>query len=404
MKTIKYSIILIGMISVAAFAGCKEKVLDEHGHAAEIHAEGESEGEELPEDIVELRDDQKKLANIEIGSIELRSLSGTLKVSGTVGVAPQNLATVCMPMGGFIKSTTLIPGNTVNKGQTLAILENQEFVDIQQNYLESKNKFEYAEAEFNRHTELYKDEVYSKNNLQQVTANYKSLKAQVKALEQKLLLIGVNPSTLKEDDINSAIALISPISGYVKAVNVNIGKFVAPSDVLFEIVNSDKLFLELTLFEKDANKVSIGQKIRFFINNETEQHEAIIYQTGKSINSDKTYKVYASVPDPCKNTLPGMYVNAIIEASSNKVTSVPTESVVSFDDKDYIFIFNKDKEENGKPFTEYRMIEVHKGVSDGGYTEIILPKDFDSKTVKVVVKGAYNLLSAKKNAGEMSCG
>ncbi|MBK9391895.1 MAG: HlyD family secretion protein [Bacteroidetes bacterium] len=54
------------------------------------------------------------------------------------------------------------------------------------------------------------------------------------------------------------------------------------TDVLFEVINSDKLFLELTLFEKDADKVSTGQKVKFFINNETEVHEAIISQTGKS--------------------------------------------------------------------------------------------------------------------------
>src|ERR1035437_5045399 len=187
------------------------------------------EVEVLPEDIVELRGDQIKLANIETGAIELRSLSGTLKVSGTVGVAPQNLATVCMPMGGFIKNTSLMPGNSVSKGQILAILENQEFIDIQQAYLEAKNKLEYAEAEFKRHTELYKDDVYSQKNVQQVTSDYKSLKAQVKALEQKLALIGINPANLNEDNISSSVALLSPISGYIKTVNVNIGKFVAPS-------------------------------------------------------------------------------------------------------------------------------------------------------------------------------
>ncbi len=361
------------------------------------------ETEVIPEDIVEMRSDQIKLANIETGAIENRSLSGTLKVSGMVTVAPQNLATVCMPMGGFVKSTNLMPGNAVSKGQTLAILENQEFVDIQQNYLEAKNKLEYAEAEYKRHTELYKDDVYSQKNVQQVTSDYKSLKAQVKALEQKLALIGINPASLHEDGISRSVTLVSPIAGYIKTVNVNIGKFVAPSDVLFEIVNSNKLFLELTLFEKDADKVSTGQKIRFFINNETEQHEAIIYQTGKSINADKTYNVYASVPNACKNVLPGMYVNAIIEATSNKVPALPSDAVVSFDDKDYIFVFDKNKEEGGKPFTEYRMIEVHKGVTEDGYTEVRLPKGFEVKTAKVVTKGAYNLLSAKKNAGEMSC-
>lgn len=361
------------------------------------------EVEVIPDSIVELRDDQVKLSGIETGAIDMRSLSGTLKVSGLVAVAPQNLATVSAPLGGFVKSASLMPGSNVTKGQTLAILENQEFIDIQQNYLETKNKLEYAEAEYKRHSELYKDDVYSQKNLQQVTSEYKSLKTQLRALEQKLALVGINPSNLTDDNISRSIPVVSPISGYVKTVNVNIGKFVSPSDVLFEIVNSDNLFLELTLFEKDADKASAGQKIRFFINNESEQHDAVIYQTGKSISDDKTYKVYATVSGKCKNVLPGMYVNAEIEASSNQVTAVPNESVVSFDEKDYIFVFDKNKVEDGKPFTEYRMIQVQKGVSDKGFTEIVLPAGFDFKTAKVVVKGAYNLLSAKKNAGEMAC-
>ncbi|MFZ4455805.1 MAG: efflux RND transporter periplasmic adaptor subunit [Bacteroidales bacterium] len=364
----------------------------------------EKEEENLPENIVELRADQIKLANIELGSFEMRSMSGSLKVNGTVTVSPQDMATVCVPMGGFVKSIQLTPGTAVRKGQVLAILTNQEFVDIQQNYLEVKNKLEYAQAEYRRHNELYKEDVYSQKNLQQVTSEYKNLKANLKALEQKLSLVGINPKHLTEENINSSVSVVSPISGCVKAVNISIGKYVSSSDVLFEIVNSDQLLLNLTLFEKDADKVSIGQKIRFYINNETEQHDATIYQTAKSINSDKTYNVYAKVNGICKNTLPGMYVNAIIETSGNNTTAVPSEAVVRFDDKEYIFVFEKNKTEGGKPFTEYRMVEVAKGVTENGYTAITLPGSMNLKTSKVVVKGAYQLLSAKKNAGEMSCG
>lgn len=359
--------------------------------------------EVIPEDIVELRADQIKLANIQIGAIEMRSLSGSLKVNGIVNASPQNLATICAPMSGFVKSTSLMPGNPVSKGQVLVVIENQEFVDIQQNFLEAKNKLEFAEAEYKRHTELYKDDVYSQQNVQQVTADYKNLKAQVNALKQKLILISINPDNLLEDNISRSISLVSPITGYIDAVNVNLGKYVTPTDVMFKIVNNDKLYLELTLFEKDANKVAREQKIRFFINNESEQHEAVITQTGQSINADKTYKVFASVSGICKNVLPGMYVSAIIETSGNQVTALPSEAVVSFDDKDYIFIFDKNKEEGGKPFTEYKIVEVKKGVTDGGYTEIILPEGFNISTAKVVTKGAYTLLSAKKNAGEMAC-
>jgi len=358
--------------------------------------------EVLPENIVELREDQIKLAGIELGAVELHSLGNILKVNGLVSVAPQNMATVCMPLGGFIKNTTLLPGNVVTKGQTLAVIENQDFVDIQQSYLEAKNKLIFAEADYNRHNDLYKNDVYSEQNVQQVTVEYKNLKAMVKSLEQKLLLIGINPGQLKEDNISSSVNLVSPITGFLKAVNVNMGKYVSPTDVLFEIVNSDKLFLELTLFEKDAAKVNSGQKVKFFINNETEEHEALITQTGKSVSNDRTFRVYASVNSSCKNLLPGMYVQALIEQSDNKVSALPSDAIVSFDDKDYIFVYEKEKVEAGLPFTEYKMIEIKKGTTGSGFTEINLPEGLNG-TSRVVIKGAYSLLSAKKNAGEMAC-
>ncbi len=359
--------------------------------------------EVLPEDIVELRADQIKLANIELGAVEMHALGNILKVNGTVSVAPQNQATVSMPLGGFIRNTTLFPGNAVSKGQTLAVIENQDFVDIQQNYLEAKNKLLFAEAEYTRHTDLFKNDVYSEQNLQQVTMEYKNLKAAVKSLEQKLMLIGIEPDQLNEDRISSTVNLVSPINGFLKSVNVNIGKYVSPTDVLFEIVNNDKLFLELILFEKDADKVASGQKIKFFINNETEEHEAVITQTGRAVNNDKTFKVYGTVISSCKNILPGMYVNAYIDESENRVTALPSDAIVSFDDKDYIFAFEKEKLEDGKPFTEYRMIEVRKGVSTPEYTEIIVPEGFNISTARIVTRGAYSILSAKKNAGEMAC-
>lgn len=415
MKTIKYSIILLVMISIATFTGCNEKKLDEHGHEAGTHAESsekehkegeaeEGEHEELPDDIVELNAEQIKLAGVQLGKVEMRQVSGVIKANGIVTTAPQNSASVSVPLGGFVKSSNLLPGSAVKKGQTLAIIENTEFVDLQQNYLDIKNKYAFAEAEFKRHTELYKDDVYSEKNLQQTTSEYRSLKAQLKGIGQKLQVIGINPSTLTEENISATIALVSPISGYVKTANISMGKYVSPTDVLFEISGTDNLLLELSLFEKDANNISIGQFAHFSITNDAHEHKAVIYQVGKSINADKTYKVYATVQQPCSNVMPGMYVLAHIDKTNKQVTAVPANAVVSFDNKYYIFAFEKEKEEGGKPFTEYRFIEVIKGDTNDGFTEVLLPSGFNIQNTKIVTKGAYKLLSAKKNAGEMTCG
>lgn len=393
MKTtwIKFSMLLI--IPALALLSCNK---------ATSTAENETE-EVLPEDIVELRADQIKVAGIEFGSITTRKMGEQFRVNGVVSVSPQNLATVCMPMGGFIKNTSLLPGNYVSKGENLATIENQEFIDIQQNYLEAKNRLAYAKAEYDRHTDLYKNDVYSEKNLQQVEVEYRNLSAEVRSLEQKLVMIGIDPARLNEQNISSSVILRSPINGYLKAVNINIGKYVSPTDVLFEIVNNDKLFLELTLFEKDAEKAVKGETVRFFINNGTEEHEAVITQAAKAVTDDKTIKVFATVTCECTNLLPGMYVSAIIEEPGQETSALPSDAVVSFDDKDYIFVFDREKEEAGNPFTEYKMVEVKKGLTSSGFTGIVLPEGFDARSARIVVKGAYNLLSAKKNAGEMAC-
>jgi len=393
MKTIHRNILII-FTGALVFISCSSKPKDAV----------KQDGETLPDSIVELSADQFKVAGVEFGAVVPKNLSTTLKVNGLITVSPKDFASVCAPLGGFVKNTEFVQGSPVKIGQTLAIMENPSFIELQQNWLESKSRLEYAEGEYKRHKELFEDDVYSAKNLQEVTANYKSLKAQVNAIGQKLSLIGINANQLKDDNISSTVSVNSPISGYVKAVNVNIGKFVGPEEVMFEIVNTANLTIELTLFEKDINKVAIGQKLSFTLSNEgLIRYTAIITQVGKSIADDRTVKVYARVSEPTDRILPGMFVNALIETAASPVAALPSDAIVQFDEKDYIFVYSKEKKEKGKPFTEFRIVEVKKGVSDNGFTEIILPEGFDMKTMKVVIKGAYNLMAAKKNAGDMAC-
>jgi len=373
--------------------GCKNKTED----AAEEH-------EVLGENVVEMNDDQYKMAGIELDTICHKVLSNTIKVNGLVNVSPQNLATITAKLGGTVKSTTLVQGSPVAKGQVIAVMENFEFIELQQNYLESKNLLELAEADYNRQKELFKENVNSEKTYQQAFSDYKNLKSKVFAYEQKLTMLGIDVRNLQEDKISSAVSIISPISGYVKTANVNIGKYMKPEDVMFEIVNNQNLTLELTLFEKDINQVSIGQKIQFTSpNTPNDVQYAKIYQVGKSIGDDKTVKIYATVDNQDKNLLPGMYINAFIETDNNATTALPSESVLTFDDKNYIFIYEGSKKEKGKNMTLFKMIEVQKGVTNNNFTEVILPEGFDIINSKVVFKGAYNLLSALKNAGDMAC-
>jgi membrane fusion protein, heavy metal efflux system len=367
-------------------------------------AEESSKHEVLPPNTVEMNDAQYKAAGIELGGVEQKVLNTQLRVNGIVSVTPQNLVSISAIMGGYIKSTALVQGSPVSKGQVIVVIENPEFIELQQNYLESKSKLEYAETEYNRQKDLNKENVNSAKTYQMATAEFKGLQSKVFALEQKLKMIGIDAKRLEVDKITSSIPVLSPISGYVKVVNVNVGKFVNPTDVIVEIVNTQNMTLELTVFEKDIDQVSIGQKISFILPDKPENKlSAVIYQVGKALNEDKTIKVYATIEKENRNLLPGMYVNATIDTKNDSVTVLPNEAVLSFEDKNYIFIFSEKKKEGDKFVTLFKIIEVNKGVSENGFTEVIFPKNFVAEPNKIVIKGAYNLLSALKNAGDMAC-
>lgn len=383
-------------LSALLFMGCGNKT-----NTADKEA---GEHEVLPANTVEMNDDQIRAAGIETGLVEYKTMTNVIKVNGIINVPPQNLVSVSASLGGYVKSTSLMQGSSVKKGQVLAVIENTEFIELQQNYLESKASLEYAEADYNRQKDLYKENVSSAKNYQLALSEYKSLKTKVYAYGQKLSLIGIVAKDLTEEKIAGSISVIAPISGYVKTVNVNIGKYVNPTDVMFEIVNNRKLTLELTLFEKDIDSVVAGQKIRFSLPGKAvAEQTAVIYQVGKTVGDDKTIKVYASVDNEDKSLLPGMYVNALIETGNDSLTALPDEAVLTFDDKNYIFTFYERKKEGDKEVTLYELVEVTKGVSTGGYTSVALPKKFDAVKTKIVIKGAYNLLSAMKNAGDMAC-
>ncbi len=393
MKKTKKVSIGIYLMGVMIIFGCGNK-----------KAVTESQHEELPANVVEMNEAQYKAAGIELGGLEDKLMSNELRVNGLVNVSPQNLVSISAIMGGYVKSTSLVQGSLVAKGQVLAIMENTAFIELQQNYLESKAKLEYAENEYNRQKDLNKENVNSAKTLQQATAEFKSLQSMVYALQQKLKLIGIDPGKLRYDNISSAVNIVSPIAGYVKTVNVNIGKYINPTDVMFEIVNTQNLTLELGVFEKDIEKVSIGQRLSFTQPNALDKmYDATISQVGKAINQDKTIKVSAAINSDTKSLLPGMFINAIIKIQNDTLPTLPDEAILSFEDKNFIFVFTEKKKEGDKMVNLFQMIEIKKGVSNNGFTHVVLPKSFDIKSKHIVIKGAYSLLSALKNAGDMAC-
>lgn len=334
-----------------------------------------------------------QLASIKVatGSFEKRQVASILKATGIIEVPPQNIVSVSVPMGGYLRSTKLLPGMQLKKGELIAVLEGQEYIQLQEDYLVTKARLEVAEAEYQRQHELNQSKASSDKVLEQAKGGFLSLKVALSALGQKLMLININPETLNEINLSNHINLYAPFDGFVSKVNVNIGKFITPSDVMFELINPDDIHLNLKVFEKDLIRLSIGQKLVAYTNgNPNNRHACEIILISRDISADRTAEVHSHFEDYDKNLLPGMYMNAEIEVNGNEVLAIAEKAIVHFEGMDYLFVANVDG--------TFEMKEVVVGEIENGWAEIRNSSAFGED--KIVTDGAYQLLMSLKNKSE----
>lgn len=341
--------------------------------------------------VANLTEKQVQSIGITTGTLEQKSFSTILKVSGKIDVPPQNLVSVSVPLGGYLKSTHLIPGMFVRKGESIAIIEDQQYIQLQQDFLTTQSKISFLENEFQRQKELNQSKASSDKVFQQAEMELKTQRILVKSLAEKLKLAGINPEKLNENTISKSINIYSPINGYVSKVNVNIGKYISNTEVMFELVNTSDIHLALTIFEKDLDKLNIGQKVVTFTNTHPDKkYAAEIILIGKNLNEERSTDVHCHFESYDKTLIPGTYMNAEIAVTNAKSYVLPEDAIVRFENKHYVFV--------KKSATQFEMVEVQIGNTEKGLTEIIKTENLNNQTF--VIKGAYTLLMSLKNKSE----
>jgi cobalt-zinc-cadmium efflux system membrane fusion protein len=319
-----------------------------------------------------------------------RNISSLLKVNGKIEVPPQNVVSVCVPIGGYLRSTQLLPGLKVKKGEVIAVIEDQQYVQLQQDYLTARLNLAFDEKEFQRQKELNLSKASSDKTFQQSEANYLSQKVKLKALGEKLKLIGINPDKLDENNMSKSINIYSPIDGFVSKVRVNVGKYVNPTDEVFELVNPEDIHLNLIVYEKDVDKLYIGQKLVAYNNYSDKKYNCEIILISQNVSADRSVEVHCHFDNYDKSLIPGMFMNAEITLTSHNALSVPEEAVLNFGGKENVII------DRGGNTYEIKAIEA--GNHENGFVEI--KSGLPSEDLKIVSRGAYSILSALKNKEE----
>lgn len=381
MKNITRSYLIV--ISLLLFAACSSK---NDTATSDNVTNNKSAGE-----VYELSTTQFNSSDMKLGKLEMKEFFDVVKANGMFVVPPQNNASISSYFGGSVKDIELIPGQRVKKGQVLFTLENPEYVQLQQDFLESQGQLTYLKSDYERQKNLAQDNVTSQKNYLKSESDYTVTRVKYESLRKKLELLNINPNMLTIDNIRTSVNVIAPINGYVTEVNISRGSFLNPSDVAMVIVDADHLQLKMNIFEKDLAKVKVGQTIHFRIQDDhSKDYEGVVYMVNKTVDAEKrTIGVHGHLKDEklTNRFNPGVYLEAEIYTTSDSRSSLPQEALVEVDDKYYVLVLDKSSNE----IYSFIKKEVNVGVSNNDNIEILNAHDFNEDT-EFLVKGAFNII------------
>lgn len=381
----------------AVVSATSEGIAQMQGHD---HSAGDGHGHEVASalhyDPVELTAEQYANGKFALGKVAPWQSGAKVRANGVVEVPPENLAMVSPLWGGFVREMTLLQGHKVAKGQTLFTLENPEFVEMQQQFLEAKGSLAYLKADYEIQQQLAGEKIAAQKTYLKAESDYRNTVARYEALKKKLSMMGISPDAVSPENLRSTIAIPSPISGYVTEIHATRGQYLHPSDVAIGIANTDHIHLELGVYEKDVPKLREKQVIQFHLPDDPgHKYEAFIHLIGKTVEPEKrTVNVHGHLKDEGQSPLftPGMYVEAeILTGADENVSStrvgLPESAVVKLEDGYAVLV--KKASAAGKYI--FQPVEVKVGATVGGQIEILNPKALD-KDAEILTQGGFALM------------
>jgi cobalt-zinc-cadmium efflux system membrane fusion protein len=365
--------ILSSAVVFLAF-GCGEPGQDQENNA----------GEESH--IIRITKQQFASEDMETGRPELHFFADEVRCNGRIAAMANGAARVSAPLAGFVKEITCSAGDRVTKGETLCRISGSELTMLQQEFAITSIRLSRLKSEYERSRALYNEKIGAEKDFLAAESEYKTVKIAYQSLKHRLEQLNLDVAGIESGDLYKSYPVVSPINGYISGFSVVLGQFAEPQQVLFELVDVARLQLQLSVFERDVNKLQTGQQVWFRSAGDTAvRHEATLLSIGKTIAPGSgTIQCLAGISDNARTGLSdGAYVEAGISFNRKESMSLPSNAILRSGKDNYVYVVEKFEGQ-----TYYlRKEKVNIGRVSGGFTEIVQREGLQN----VLIRGVYNL-------------
>ncbi|MFH1736246.1 MAG: efflux RND transporter periplasmic adaptor subunit [bacterium] len=302
------------------------ELIDEHaGHDHEAEEEG----------VVHLEPEALTAAGITMASVELRTLSETIALTGSVEPHPDGEAIIGSLIEGRVVQFFADLGDQVTAGQPLCAIESPVAWETESAFINAKAELEYLQSDLSRQQMLVEEGIGSQKELQEIDSRLKSAEATFIAAERTLKAISLVCEDLSDltglDCPSGLIMLSSPVDGSVVERTARVGMYVEPDADLFHIVDLNRLRVKVEIPERYLSSLYPGARATISLLHQVHgEINGSIDRVASKINPDtRTAAAYVTLQNAGDSFVPNAFVSAeIFIGKAEYVLAVPLESVL----------------------------------------------------------------------------
>ena len=361
-------ILITVLVSLAIWLSSKKTESEGQGYDegnAEYSDEDSSEEGHAEEGEIQLTSQQMVEQGLKVAVASTGLVEKLTTLPGKLVVNTDQQAHISPNFSGYIEQVNVALGQSVQKGQTLAVLTVPELIDQQANLRMAQVNLDLARKDYQREQQLWSQGISAKQDYQRAENAYRQAQITVQSSQARLNALGASGNN------NGRFLIKAPISGVISKKDIVVGENVQLADQLFVIENLKDLWLEFNLPNTSNIQLQVGQILNFKTNGSDQNYQAKVQtlnpeadlQTGR-------LQVRAKVTTQADVLRPNVLVNVFVtDAQAKTALRVQKKALQQVEGKPVVFVI--ESEEKGLVHLKAQPIEVGVSSQDGQWLEVI---------------------------------
>ena len=361
-------ILITVLVSLAIWLSSKKTESEGRGYDegnAEQSDKDSSEEGHAEEGEIQLTSQQMVEQGLKVAVASTGLVEKLTTLPGKLVVNTDQQAQISPNFSGYVEQVNVALGQSVQKGQTLAVLTVPELIDQQANLRMAQVNLDLARKDYQREQQLWSQGISAKQDYQRAENAYRQAQITVQSSQARLNALGASGNN------NGRFLIKAPISGVISKKDIVVGENVQLADQLFVIENLKDLWLEFNLPNTSNIQLQVGQILNFKTNGSDQNYQAKV-QTLNSQADLQTgrLQVRAKVTTQADVLRPNVLVNVFVtDAQAKTALRVQKKALQQVEGKPVVFVI--ESEEKGLVHLKAQPIEVGVSSQDGQWLEVI---------------------------------